>query len=245
MKTIIHITIIGLGMLVLGGCNANGTYALQSGKTGTLAKAQASAKESGGRYAIDIKVATQGIYNLLKGKRTEHYSSKGHIRNGKYHSDRFVIERWKDGGKIHDLQEYRFDYKRRKVIKRYRKWSKGKLVEDRSARIPRFTHQDFLTVMHNALHKISKTKGARKTYITAGSEETGGKVPIYVSNDPKRLKQWGAPGDGTLVQMGIHKGIFKGGKGSMSIILDKHNRPLRFVFSNMKTIGTLTGKPIK
>ncbi len=231
--------------MALSGCNANGTFALHSSMTGTLAKAQASAKTSGNRYKIDIKVATQGIYNLLKGKRIEHYSSKGHIKNGKYYSDLFVIERWKDGGKIHDLQEYRFDYKHRKVIRHYRKWFGKKLIENSSAKIPRFAHQDFLTVMHNALHKVSKTKSSRKTYIVAGSEETGGKVPIYISNDPKRLKQWGAPSNGMLVQMGIQKGIFKGGKGSMTILLDKHNRPLRFVFSNMKTIGTLTGKPVK
>jgi hypothetical protein len=131
------------------------------------------------------------------------------------------------------------------VIKHYRKWSKGKLVGNSTSNIARFTHQDFLTVLHNALYKIPKTKGSRKTYIAAGSEETGGKVPIYISNDSKRLKQWRAPNGGTLVQMGIHKGIFKGGKGSMTIILDSRNRPVRFVFSNMNTIGTLTGKPVK
>jgi len=213
--------------------------------TGDLAIATASVKETKNRYIIDVKVATKGIYNLLRGKRTEHYRSVGHIRRGIYYSDKLTIERWVPRDGFHDLQEYAIQYRHKKIVKRYKKWNKNKLIENTKKTLDHFGHNDYLTVLHNALQKYGKVSVKRITYTIAGSEETHGKIPIYISNDPKLIKRWGGPSSGTLIQMGIHKGIFKNGKGSMTVLLDTQKRPLKFYFSHLDTIGTLTGRPIK
>ncbi len=241
MKKIIQIAIIGIGLVVMSGCEANGRYKLSSKTTGTLGVASASTVEKNGGYSINISVATQGLYNLLKGKRTEKYSSKGHIKKGIYYSDLFKVERWKSREKFHDLKEYKFDYKRHKIILHYQRWSGNKRVEDSSKNIGFFTHDDFLSVIHNAL---LKNKGGR--YRIAGSEESGGKVPVYISHDPKLIKRWGGSSKGgTLLQIGMYKGIFKNKKGTLSILIDKSNKLHKLVLSNLKTINTMTGMPIR
>jgi len=229
----------------MSGCDANGRFKLHSSLTGTLAVASASTKEKKNHYTIQVDVATQGVYNLIKGKRTERYLSKGHIRKGVYYSDYFSIERWQARNKFHDRAEYRFDYKKRKILKRFRTWNGNKVTADRKETLKQFGHDDYLTVVRNAIQSHRKTSGQRHTYIVAGSEETHGKVPIYLSDDPKRIKRWGGVAGGTLLQMGIHKGIFKKGSGSMTVLLDSRQQPLKIIFSNMETIGTLTGVPVR
>ncbi len=244
-KNLIGLLLGGTVMLSLSGCNANGRFALHASLTGQLATATASAKESGDRYTIDVRVATQGIYNFLRGKRTEHYRSVGHIRHGLYYSDRLTIERWSSKEKMHDLIQYRMDYHAKKIIRTYQKWVQEKQTANTSGALDHFGHNDYLTLFHNALKQYGKSPAKRITYIAAGSEETHGKVPIYLSHDPKLIRRWGGPQGGTLLQMGIHKGIFKNGKGSMTVLLDAHNHPRVFYFSNMITIGTLKGTPTR
>jgi len=236
---------IGLGIIVLSGCNANGRFTLHSKLTGNLATATASAKEAGNRYVIDVKVTTRGIYNFLRGKRIEHYRSTGHIRDGVYYSDKLTIERWHSKNKFHDLQEYFIHYRSKKIVRKYQRWEGDKQVNTDTKTLDHFGHNDYLTLFHNALKKYGKSPAKRITYIAAGSEETHGKIPIYISNNSKLIKQWGGASGGTLIQMGIHKGIFKKGSGSMTVLLDPQNHPVKFYFSNLKTIGTLTGMPAK
>jgi hypothetical protein len=45
--------------------------------------------------------------------------------------------------------------------------------------------------------------------------------------------------------MGIHKGLFTKGKGSMTILLDAKKRPIKFIFKTLDTIGTVTGTPTR
>ncbi len=241
MKKIIQIAIIGIGLVVMSGCEANGRYKLSSKMTGTLGVASASTVEKNGRYSIDISVTTQGLYNLIKGKRTEKYSSKGHIKKGIYYSDVFRIERWKNKGKFHDLKVYKFDYKKRKITLHYQRWSGGKKVEESKRNLGFFSHDDYFTVIHNAL---LQNKGGH--YRIAGSEETGGKVPVYISHDAGPIKRWGGPPKGgTLLQIGMYKGIFKNKKGTLTILIDKSNHLYKLVLSNLNTIGTMTGVPAK
>ena len=231
--------------LVVGGCDANGRFKLHSKLTGTLGVASAVSKETGNRYTIRIDIATQGVYNLLRGKRTERYTSRGHIRKGVYYSDFFTIERWQPRNHFHDLATYQFQYKTHKIIKHYQTWNGKKLLRQSKNSLEHFGHDDYLTVMRNAAYLARKTSGKRTTYIVAGSEETHNKVPIYLSTDPNRIQRWGGAKGGYLIQMGIHKGIFKKGSGSMTVLLDGRKNPTRFIFSNLKTLGTLTGVPTR
>jgi len=232
-------------MVMLSACDANGKFTLSSKLTGDFATATASSKESGDRYTIQIDIHTKGVYNLLKGKRHERYRSTGHIRKGLYYSDQLVIERWTDKDHLHSINLYRLDYKHKKITRHYREWHGKKKAKESKVTMDYFGHDDYLTVLHNAIKTTPRTSGRSKTWLVAASEETHGKVPVYISNDPKRLKRWGAPTNGTFVQMTIRKSIFKGGKGNMVVLLDGKNHPVRFYLNNLQTIGTLIGKPVR
>jgi hypothetical protein len=236
--------ITGLSLLFLVGCNAQGRFSLTSSRIGGLANVTANSSIKGNHYTIQIDVVTKGVHNLLRGKRTERYRSVGRVRKGKYYSDRMTIERWMP--KLHSLHEYRFDYKKKKIIWRYREWIGKKLIKDSTVTLGHFGHNDYLTVLNNAMHDAPKgTSGWRKNYTVGGAEAPHGNVPVYISNNPKLLKRWGGVRNGTLIQMGIHKRLFTKGKGSMTILLDAKKRPIKFIFNTLDTLGSVTGTPRK
>ncbi len=212
---------------------------------GGFARTTANVSEKGSRYSVQVDVRSTGIYNLVRGKRVEQYRSEGTIRRGLYYAQHFAIEKWANGK--HTLAEYAFDYQRKKITRRFRSWTikSGKLLEDVKDPLPYFGHDDFMTVLHNALYKQSKAKAYRKNFILAGAENSQGRVPVYVSHDDALIKRWGGSAGGTLVQMGVSKRIFDGGKGSLTFVLDARNNPERIIIKKVKIVGTVTGKPIK
>ncbi len=235
--------ILLLSMFFFAGCQGSGRFSVHSSLLGEFATADASSTESGSRYTITIRVHSTGIYNLVRGKRTEKYTSKGSVRCGKYYSHLFAVEKWANGK--HSLAEYTFNYRRHKILRHYRDWIKGKANEDVTDTMDYFGHDDFLTVMHNAVRNESATSGRRTTIIVAGADNSHGKVPVYVSNDPKRLQRWGGPADGALIQVGIAKGIFDGGRGSITAVLDAQNHPIKLIIKKVKIVRTVTATPIK
>jgi hypothetical protein len=241
---ILRTFLIGMTFLLLG-CEGSGKFALRSSLLGQFAETSASAVEKGGRYTIEVRVHSTGIYNIIRGKRIEKYRSKGTVRHGQYYAQHFAIEKWANGH--HSLAEYAFDYRKKKILRRYRQWDikTKKLTEDVTDPMHYFGHDDFLTVMHNALYKQPRTKGRRRSYTVAGAENSHGKVPVYVSNDDALIQRWGGVAGGTLVQMGVTKGIFDGGKGSLTFVLDPKNNPTRIIIKKVKIVGTVTAKPIQ
>jgi hypothetical protein len=232
-----------LFMFVMVGCEGNGEFRLGSSLLGEFGRATVHSNEKGKHYSITINVKSTGIYNLVRGKRVEKYHSKGTIRRGVYYSQLFSIEKWANGK--HTLTEYHFDYRRKKIMRSFRQWEKGKLTESVNDPMKYFGHDDFLTVMRNAIYNKPRTSGRRATVMVAGADNSQGKVPIYVSHDPYRLKQWGGTSDGTLIQAGVTKGIFDGGKGSMTVLLDAQNHPIKIVIKKVKIVNTVTGRPVK
>jgi len=230
-------------LIGLSGCEADGRFKLNSSLVGTFATARATVKETGKHYAIDIVIHTQGIYNFVKGKRTEHYRSVGSIRKGLYVSDKLIIERWTKT--LHSINQYTLNHKTRKIIRHYREWHGKKLAKESKVTMDHFGNDDFLTIVHNALKLAPKRATTRKTYIVAASEETHGKVPVYISHDARLLKRWGGDTHGTLFQMGISKSVFEHGKGSMTILLDSKGKPTRFFIKPIKMGGTITGIPTR
>ena len=231
-------------MLLLLGCEGSGRFGLHSSLLGQFADTRASSSEKGGHYRIALDVHSTGVYNWVRGKRIEKYRSSGTVRRGVYYSHRFSIEKWANGR--HTLAEYTPNYRTKKIIRRFRQWGKrGKLSEDVRDTMDYFGHDDFLTVIHNAVYHQPKTSGRRKSVIVAGADNSHGKVPVYVSHDPKRVRQWGGVPGGVLIQMGIAKRIFEGGKGSITVVLDPKNHPTRIIIKKVKIVGTVTGKPIK
>ncbi len=231
--------------VLLSGCNSDGKFALKSKMTGTLADAVATNRESGGRYQMQIDVTTRWVYNLIRGKRHERYRSVGDVKNGIYYSHKLTIERWTEKNHLHSINEYSIDYRKKRIIRHYREWHGKKLVKESKVDMGYFTHDDFLTVLHNTLLRAKVKSTQRINKLVAASEETKGKVSIFISKDPKQLARWGVPKDGMLVQMDVHKSIFKGSKGYMTVLLDAKSHPIKFYLQNLKTINTMTGIPKK
>ncbi len=237
--------IVALASVFLLGCEGSQSFSLRSSMLGEFSRATASVTEKSGRYAVTVDVHSTGIYNLVRGKRKEQYRSRGRIRNGIYYANHFAIEKWANG--THTLAEYLFDYRRKKITRRFRSWQikSGKLTQDVKDPMPYWGHDDFMTVLHNALYKQPRTKGKRKTFILAGADNSRGRVPVYISNNDQLIIRWGGHAGGTLVQMAVRKGIFDGGKGSLTFVLDSKNNAERIIIKKVKIVGTVTGKPIR
>jgi len=227
----------------LVGCNANERFKLTSSTVGTFATATATVHEKNGHYTIDIRITTQGMYNLVKGKRIEHYRSTGRVRHGLYISQRLMIERYTRT--LHSINEYLLDHKRKKIVRHYREWHGKKLTKESTVTMDHYGTNDYLTLFHNIQKSNIKKHKSGSTYVVAASEETHGKVHTYYSRDPRELRRWGGDPKGTLLQMGIHKGIFEKGRGSFTLLLDRNNRMIKFIMSPVKLGGTVTGLPLR
>jgi hypothetical protein len=232
-----------VALLMLVGCEGNGTFRLGSSLMGDFGKATIRTHERGNRYTIALEVHSTGLYNIVRGKRIEHYRSQGTIRNGLYRSREFSIEKWANGK--HTLTQYLFDYRKRKIVRRFRQWEQDKLTEDVRDTMPYFGHDDFLTVMRNAVVLNPDHRTKRTTMTVAGADNTAGRVPVYISYDPRQAGRWGAPPGGAIVQAGIAKGIFDGGKGSITAVIDAQNRPIKTVIKTVKIVKVVTATPIK
>ncbi len=239
-----RIFLLSILTLLFTGCEGSGRFGLDSSLMGRLAKTTVTTHEKNGQYSITVHVASRGLYNLIRGKRIEEYRSEGLVKNGQYFSRHFAIEKWANGK--HTLAEYTFDYAARTIVRRFRAWTDGgSLIESATDKMPYFGHNDFLTVMRNAVYGKPRTSGRRERVVVAGADNSGGWVPVYVSNDPRRLRQWDADPRGTLIQIGVSKAIFDGGKGSLTVLLDNQNRPDKIIIKEVKIVGTVTGKPIQ
>jgi hypothetical protein len=239
---IIRISIFAI-VLLLSGCEGSGRFGLHSSLLGQFATTTATSTEKGGRYNIKLRVVSEGLINLIKGKRTEIYKSHGFVRHGKYYSKSFVVE--KKTSELHSIIEYKFDYKKKRITRHFTLWKNGKKADQAVDVMKYFGHDDFLTIFHNTLYKQPKTNGKRFAVTTAAAENSAGKVPVYISNDPKILKKWGGKAGDTLIQMGIAKKIFKGAKGSVTAILDKNKSPYKMAIKTLKIVGTVKVMPIK
>jgi len=239
---ILRIFIFGV-LLLLSGCEGSGKFGLHSSLLGQFASTTATSSEKNGRYQIRLQVVSEGLINLLRGKRTEIYKSTGFVKGGKYYSQSFTVE--KKTSKLHSIIEYRFDYKHKKIVRHFDLWENGTKIDHAVDTMKYFGHNDFLTIFHNALYKQPPTKGKRLTVVTAAAENSGGKVPVYISNDPAMLKKWGGKEGDTLIQMGIVKKIFKGSKGSITALLDKKKNPYKMAIKTLKIVGVVTAMPTK
>ena len=230
-----------LSMLFLSGCQGTGRFGLHSSLLGEFATASAKVVETKSHYTIDLYVKSKGLLSWARGSRLEHYQSKGHIRRGEYYADRFTVE--KTTKKIHSIITYTFDYRRKKIIRHFRLWNDGKKTDEERVTMKYFGHNDFVTILHNALHRKQNTW--RKQFVVAAADNTNGKVPVYVTHDAALVKKWGGAPGGVLVQMAVNKKIFNGGRGSMTFVLNPDQNLKYVIIKGLKVVGKVTVKPIK
>jgi len=133
-------------------------------------------------YQIKTKVTLAGLAKLIMGGQTEEYISKGHLENGRMVSDMYqMISR-----KKHTVtsKDYQINHKQKRVVKRYRKWVKGKLIKDTSSTLNFYAKDDLLTLYFNMDNYVRiHHKGTIFTVKAVGLEKQKGIVKITVPSE--------------------------------------------------------------
>jgi len=157
-------------------------YKATFGIFGTVGTIKNKLTQNKKTYQIDTTVKLAGLAKVLMGGQTERYVSKGHMEHGLMVSDMYqMISRKKD--KV-TSKVYNIHHKGKYVTKRYRKWLKGKLIEDTTKRLSFYAKDDLLTLYFNLGHAIKK-KGKKYIFKAVGLEKQKGKVQITVPSDAK------------------------------------------------------------
>jgi len=171
-------------------------------------------------YEIDTTVRLTGLAKMLMGEQIEHYVSKGHIKNGLMisHTYKMVIKN-KDSV---TSRLYVVHHKGRYVTKRYQKWVKGKLVEDKKTRLSFYAKDDLLTLYFNIGHAIKK-KGRKYIFKAVGLEKQNGKVLITVPSDTDNASYEKDLGKGASLYAKalIVQKNFKNKKGDILLAVEK------------------------
>lgn len=167
-------------------------------------------------YQIDTKVTLAGLAKVLMGGQTEHYVSKGHIKDGLMVSDFYQMTSKKRDKKV--IKEYHIDHEKKCVTKRVRKWRKGTLVDDRTETLKFYAENDLLTLYFNMGNAV-KQKPKGKTYLfkSVGLEKQNGEVLITVPNEVQVAEYKKDLGqDGSIyVKAFIHQKNFRKKKGDI------------------------------
>ncbi len=162
-------------------------YKVYSPLVGKLGKITLTVNEMGKSYKMVGEAKTSGIAKMLTHKRRDKYISVGKIKNGRYFTQKFRIER-KDK-KYKEIVDYIFDYKHHKIIKHKQRWKKGKKDKDSKETLKYFATTDLAALFHNIMLDL---KSGRRDYLAAGAEKIKGKVtveipPASVANKEKKM----------------------------------------------------------
>jgi len=157
-------------------------YRATFGIFGTVGTIENRLTQNSETYEIDTKVTLAGLAKVLMGGQSEHYISKGHIKDGLMVSDFYQMTSEKRSKKV--IKEYHIDHNEKYVIKRVRKWQKEKLVDERTEKLKFYAEDDLLTLYFNMGNAV-KQKEKGKTYLfkTVGLEKQNGEVLITVPDE--------------------------------------------------------------
>ena len=194
-------------------------YKATFGIFGTVGTIKNKLTQNKKTYKIDTTVKLAGLAKVLMGGQTERYVSKGHMENGLMVSDLYqMISRKKD--KV-TSKEYRIHHKAKYVTKRYRKWLKGKLVQDETKKLKFYAKDDLLTLYFNLGHAVKK-KGKTYTFKAVGLEKQKGKVRITVPSANQSASYKKDLGAASLYAKAlIHQKNFRKKKGDILLAIAK------------------------
>jgi len=207
------------------------------GKIGT---SKAVLTKNAKTYKIEIKLAATGLAKVLSGDRREKHISKGHIVNGLMVSDTYEVI--KTHGQNRVSKKYVIDHKRKKVIKKYRKYKKGRLVSNEESTLDFYSKDDLLTLYFN-LDTAIKNKTKPHTYVfrAVGAERQKGKVTVII---PKRGALAGYKEDlgnnaswyATAI---IHQKIFSSKEGRLKIAVGSDGITTKAVLKDVIFFGDI------
>ncbi len=212
-------SLIAVGLFLLLGSSASANvkqlnYTATFGIFGTVGTIKNTLTQNSRTYKIETTVIVEGLAKVLMRNPTEHYVSKGHMKNGLMVSDSYEMISSKQDKKV--SKEYQINHKDKYVTKRYRKWRKGKLVEDRTEKLKFYAKDDLLTLYFN-LGTAVKKKGKKYLFYAVGLEKQDGKVEITVPSDEELapyVKDLGM-GAKLYVKALIHQKNFRKKKGDI------------------------------
>ena len=219
-------------------------YVATFGIFGTVGTIENRLTQNHKTYEIDTKVTLAGLAKVLLSGQTERYISKGHIKNGLMVSDFYqMITKKKDKIKS---KEYHIDHKKKYVTKRYRKWIKGKLIEDRTEKLKFYAKDDLLTLYFNLGSAVNE-KGGKYMFKAVGLEKQDGKVQITVPEDTKAkayIKDLGQ-GAALYAKALIHQKNFRKKKGDILLAVAKDGFIYKSVIKDILFYGDAELKRVK
>ncbi len=195
-------------------------YRATFGIFGTVGTIKNTLTQNRKTYQIETTVIVEGLAKVLMRGPTEHYVSKGHMENGLMVSDHYQMISSKRDKKV--SKEYHINHKGKYVTIRYRKWRKGKLLEDRTEKLKFYAKDDLLTLYFN-LGAVVKKKGKKYMFNAVGLEKQDGKVQITAPSDAEVAPYIKDLGQGAklYVKALIHQKNFRKKKGDILLAIAK------------------------
>jgi len=197
-------------------------YDVSYGIFGKIGVAKATLNKKGSHYKIDIHLAATGMAKTLSGNRKEQHISKGHIRRGVLISDTYEVIREYRSTKV--VKHYSIDHRKKIVHKVYRKYKKGKLVDEQKQRLSFYAPNDLLTLYFNLDRLLpDKRKAGMYDFQAVGAEKQQGRVSVVIPT-AKEIPSYqddlgrGAAWYATVI---IHQKIFMSKEGRLQLAVGK------------------------
>ena len=210
------------------------------GIVGKIGTAKAVLKKDIHRYTIDIRLETTGLARVLSGNRKERHISKGHMEKGLMVSDLYQVI--KSHGDVVVNKEYWIDHKKKRVIKKYKKFVKGKIVSEEKEILNFYAKDDLLTLYFNLATAI-KNKTKAKTYIfkAVGAERQKGKVTLIIPQPNKIQSYKDALGNDSAwyATAIIHQKIFSSKEGRLMLGVGKDGITNKAVLKDLIFFGDI------
>jgi len=219
-KIIIVTTLLGVCVTQVSATTTELNYKATFGIFGTVGTIKNRLTQNKSTYEIHTTVKMAGLAKMIMGGQTEHYTSKGHMQNGLMVSDFYEMISTKKEKKTSKM--YLINHQHKSVIKRYRKWIKGKLVVDKKQKLAFYAKDDLLTLYFNLGNAISE-KGKTYLFKAVGLEKQKGKVRITVPSegqDKAYIKDLGT-GAALYAKALIYQENFRKKKGDILLAVAK------------------------
>jgi len=222
------IVVFFLLLVSLNGANLK--YVIDGGIFGTLANIDIDYHVGKSSYSVAVEIRLAGLAKLKAKRIIDHRVSKGFIKNGKYYSQYYKVEkRYRDNKKVQRV--YSFNYRKKVVTKHYTVWQNGKKLIDTKTKLPYFSTNDLLNLYHNIVNYSRIGKNGTYYMTAVGAENDGGKVKFSIS--PKKIK------------MHINNSNFSKGKGVLTFDIDSSGIANLGTVDGIRILGSAKLKQIK
>ena len=217
-------------------------YKVEFGIFGEIGVANATLTRDDTSYQIDVELKATGLAKKLSGNRKEQHISKGHIENGVMVSDLYQVI--KSHGSKTTNKVYYIDHTNKSVLKHYKYWENGKLIDDDNTTLDYYSKNDLLTLYFN-LDKMLKDKEKNASYIltAVGAEKQNGSVDVIIPKRSNLDEFKDALGDkdknGWYARAIIHQDIFSSDKGELLLKIGEDGITQKAVLKDLILFGDI------